>query len=138
MTAQVLIVIGGAIFALLGTLHLLYTFFTDKFDARDCSVTTAMQGTSPVITGRTTMWQAWIGFNASHSLGAMVFGLLYILLAVGHMDLLTGSPVFVLVALANGLAWLGLARAYWFRTPLVGIAIATACFAAALVLIWIA
>ncbi len=28
-----------------------------------------MQQVSPVITRQTTMWKAWVGFNASHSYG---------------------------------------------------------------------
>jgi hypothetical protein len=35
------------------------------------------------------------------------------------------------IALATGLAYLALARAYWFRIPFAGILIATTCFALA-------
>jgi len=66
---KILIIIGASIFGILGTMHLLYTFFTNKFTARNQHVVEAMQSTSPVLTKETTMWKAWIGFNASHSLG---------------------------------------------------------------------
>jgi hypothetical protein len=135
MIAQSLIVVGAAVFGLLGTMHLLYTFFTDKFDARDAATTAAMKVTSPVLTRRTSLWNAWVGFNASHSLGAMLFAAIYLVLAIGHMPLLSDSPSLVWLAVIGSVAYLALAVRYWFRTPLVGIALASGCFVvAALVL----
>jgi hypothetical protein len=131
MLEQLLLIVGASIFGILGTAHLLYTFFTDKFATRDPAVANAMKNTSPVLTGRTTIWKAWIGFNASHSLGAMVFAAFYLLLAGGHMEVIRAAPVFAWLAAVNGLAYLGLARAYWFRTPLIGILVATVCFVVA-------
>ncbi|WP_026802630.1 LIC_13387 family protein [Arenimonas oryziterrae] len=128
MLEQILLVTGAAIFGLLGTLHLLYTFFTNKFDTRNPAVGEAMRATSPVLTGHTTVWKAWIGFNGSHSLGAMMFSAVYLLLAIGHMDWLRVAPVFVWLAVVNCLAYLVLAIKYWFRIPLTGIAISTVCF----------
>lgn len=134
--AKILIVAGASIFGLLGSVHLAYTFFTDKFLPRDRTLIDAMKSTSPVLTRATTMWDAWIGFNASHSLGAIVFAALYLLLAAKHMDILLQSREFVLLGLAAGIAYLCLAHAYWFRIPFIGIAIATSCFAIAAVLIF--
>src|SRR5438046_6957052 len=31
------------------------------------------------------MWRAWVGFNASHSMGAMLFGLVFAFLALAHV-----------------------------------------------------
>ncbi|MFT5450898.1 MAG: hypothetical protein ACI9N9_000378 [Enterobacterales bacterium] len=72
MIEQFLIIIGSSIFGVLGTIHLIYTFFTNKFNAYDSSVTVAMKNTNPIMTKETTIWNAWVGFNASHSLGAMI------------------------------------------------------------------
>ena len=33
---------------------------------------------SPVITKETTVWRCWVGFNASHSMGLMLYGLISI------------------------------------------------------------
>ena len=134
MSVAALVAVGAGIFGTLGTLHLVYTFFSPKFDPRDPAVAVAMKGTSPRITRATTMWNCWIGFNASHSLGAMMFAAVYLLLAIGHPQLLSESPAFVALALVNALAYLALAFKYWFRIPLTGIAIATACFAIATVM----
>ena len=133
MVDQCLMVAGGAIFGFLGALHLAYTFFTTKFDPYDASVADAMKSTSPRISRQTTMWRAWIGFNGSHSLGAIAFAALVIVLAAQRMDVIVDAPVFAWIAVVNGLAYLALAKRYWFRIPLVGIALATACFAVAAV-----
>ena len=50
---QILLIIGASIFGLLGTIHLLYTFFTNKFEAYDSSVNEAMKATSPILTKET-------------------------------------------------------------------------------------
>ena len=81
------------------------------------------------------MWKAWIGFNASHSLGAMLLAALYLLLAIRHMPVLHESPLLAWLGVAGGLAYLALAWRYWFRTPLIGIALGTACFALAALLL---
>ncbi len=128
MLAQSLIVTGALLFGVLGTLHLAYTFFTDKFNARDATTTAAMKATHPVLTRRTTVWKAWVGFNASHSLGAMLFAALYLVLALDHMPLLSQSPALVWIGVAGSLGYLALAICYWFRTPLIGIAVGSACF----------
>jgi len=133
--AKILILVGASIFGLLGAVHLAYTFFTDKFLPRDRAVVEAMKGTSPVLTRQTSIWDAWIGFNASHSLGAILFAALYLLLAAMHMDILVSSKAFLLLGVAAGLAYLYLAHTYWFRIPFVGIAIATSCFAIAAMLV---
>jgi len=38
------------------------------------------------------MWKAWIGFNASHSLGAVLFGQVYGYLVLAHAPMLLSSP----------------------------------------------
>ena len=131
MLANALIIAGSTIFVLLGAAHMAFTFFTNKFDARDSEVTAAMKQSSPVLTRDTTMWKAWIGFNASHSLGAIFFGLFYILLATLHPEVLRESVAFMVLALFTCFFYLFLAIRYWFRIPLTGIIIATLCFCGA-------
>ncbi len=131
MSQAALVALGAGIFGVLGTLHLAYTFFTHRFDPRDAAVMDPMKATSPRLTRETTMWKAWVGFNASHSLGAMVFAAFYLILAIAHPELLRESKAFVVLALAAGLAYLAVGFKYWFRIPVTGILVATACFAIA-------
>lgn len=134
MLPQLLLFASATIIFVLGTVHLVYTFRSDKFMPRDRALVAQMQGIAPVISRDTTMWKAWIGFNASHSLGAMLFGLVYGYLSVSHFPLLRQD---VFLWMVGGLFLAGmllLARRYWFRIPLAGIALATALFATAALL----
>jgi hypothetical protein len=135
--ARILIVLGASILGVLGGIHLAYTFFSDKLLPRDRAVIDAMRSTSLALTRETTIWDAWVGFNASHSLGAILFAAFYLLLAVQHPEVLVQSKSFPLLGVATCAAYLWLAHAYWFKIPFMGIAIATACFAVAAVLLFI-
>jgi len=136
MIEQILLIIGAAIFGVLGVLHFYYTFFTDKFMTRDRKVAEAMKGTSPLLTKQTSVWNAWMGFNGSHSLGAIFIAVFYILLAVTHMDVIRETRAFILLAVLIGLSYLVLAIKYWFRIPMIGILIATLCFIVSAILIF--
>ncbi len=131
--AQILIITGAAIFGLLGTVHLIYTFFTNKFDPYDLSAKDAMQGTSLVLTKDTTVWKAWIGFNASHSLGAMLIAAFYIPLALWDFAVIENSLWFTWLPVITGLSYLFLAKKYWFKIPFIGVLISSVCFIAAAV-----
>jgi hypothetical protein len=133
--SQLLIIIGAAIFGLLGTAHLLYTFFTNKFEAFDASVCEAMKGTSPVITKQTSVYKAWIGFNASHSLGAMLVAAFYIPLAMWHFYIIEQSGWFLWLPVVIGISYVWLAKRYWFNVPFVGCSVYLVCFTVAAVLV---
>ena len=76
--------------------------------------------------GRTDMWRAWVGFNFSHSLGAILFGALCIVLGANLRAL--GAPPWVLLLFTGiGGLYLVIGVLYWFRIPSAGIAIATTC-----------
>lgn len=114
---------AAAIIALLGTAHLWLTFRGPKLLPRDPELQRAMSAGTLRITAQTSVWRAWIGFNASHSLGAMLFGLVYGYLALQHARMLFDSAFLLgLGLLALSGYWL-MARAYWFRTPLLGISL---------------
>jgi hypothetical protein len=133
MPERLLLLAGAAIFAVLGSLHLAYTFLGARLQPRDPAAIAAMQATHPRLTRETTVWRAWIGFNASHSLGAIVFAAFVIGLAGWRMDVMRDSPAFAWLAVANSLAWTVLAWRYWFRIPLAGTLLASACFLVAAV-----
>ncbi len=130
MLAQILIAFGAALMGLLGALHIFYTFFTNKLEPRDAAIATAMKTTNPILTRRVNFWDGWIGFNASHGLGIVLFAVTYLLLAGGHMSWLRESRALTWLPVVACAAYLSLGR-YWFRTPVIGLSIATACFLAA-------
>ena len=70
-------------------------------------------------------WIAWIGFNASNSLGLILFGALFGYLALAQPAMLFGSWFLGATGLVALAAWLAMARAYWFARPLQAMALAT-------------
>jgi hypothetical protein len=127
-------VTSACIILLLGTVHLTYTFVGPKLRPRDATLEAAMREGHPRITNETTVWRAWIGFNASHSMGAILFGLIYAFLALAHPQLLFESAYLLAVGFALLLGYLALGKLYWFRVPFAGISIALLCYAGSVVL----
>jgi hypothetical protein len=134
--APVLIIISAAILLLLGLVHLLYTFRGDKLHPRDAELKSRMQVVSPVLTRQTTMWKAWVGFNATHSYGAILFGMAYGYLALLHSAFLFHSTYLLLLGLVLLCGYVFLGKRYWFSVPYRGIVAATLSYVAALLLIW--
>jgi hypothetical protein len=77
MISRILLCASAAIILFLGGVHLVYTAFTHKLDPTEEQVETAMRQTPMRISAQTTMRDAWIGFNFSHSLGLILFGLVF-------------------------------------------------------------
>lgn len=114
MIAISLMTLSTLLLLILGVLHLVYTFSGPKLTPRDPALQARMSEVHLVITRQTTMWRAWIGFNASHSMGTI----LPFLLVVGF-------------AMLGGLAVL--ARRYWFRVPFAGVVAALGCYVLSIV-----
>jgi hypothetical protein len=121
------------VFLVLGGLHAIYTLLDLRNPRRlvpaDPSVAHAMANSAVRLSrGGTDMWRAWIGFNFSHSLGVLLVGALAVWAGSRTNTLPAGiMPVLTLI----GCVYLVLALRYWFHTPAIGVAIGTACFAAA-------
>jgi hypothetical protein len=134
LAARILMVLSASIVLTLGVVHLVYTFWGPMLTPRDPALQISMSQSSPVITEETTMWRAWVGFNASHSMGLILFGLVFGYLALAHGRLLFRSPFL----LAVGLLMLGglvmLCKAYFFSAPLTGASISMACYVASIAL----
>lgn len=125
-------VFSAGIILTLGVIHLVYTFWGPKLAPRDPALQVSMSQISPVITKETTMWRAWVGFNASHSMGAILFGLIYGFLAIAHSQLLFRSPFLLIVGLAMLGGFFVLGKVYWFSVPFTGISISLACYVASI------
>ncbi|QJR15370.1 LIC_13387 family protein [Usitatibacter palustris] len=129
------VLVGASAFIplVLGSLHLLYTYWGPKLLPRDPAVVDAMKATTMVITRETTVWNAWIGFNATHSMSLILFGLVYGYLAVARPDVLLGSAFLQGVGLVTLVAFAVLSKNNFFSVPLAGISIALALYALGLV-----
>jgi hypothetical protein len=123
--------IGGGIFVLFGLLHAIYTFLDIRRPRRlvpdDPAVSAAMARSQVRLArGRVTMWQGWVGFNFSHSLGVVLFGVLCMTTGA-IIATVAVSGWILLLFVAIGLIYLAIGVRYWFRTPIAGITVATTC-----------
>ena len=133
--SRYLFLAGGLPFLLLGAAHASATpWRTDErrgLSPVDPRLAESMARTRVLLTGRTDMWRAWVGFNLSHSLGAVLFGAVVLLVARTPGAFAADAAVFAPLAVAVSLAYLVLATRYWFRTPIAGCALSVALFSAA-------
>ena len=125
MKPSVFIAASAAVILLLGLMHLWYTFRGDNLHPRDPKLTAKMMTVSPVITPETTMWRTWIGFNATHSFGLILFGALFGYLAMRHSAFLFHSWFLLALGFALLLSYAAVAKLYFFTTPFRGIVLAT-------------
>ncbi len=126
--------LGSLILTTLGAIHLYYTFFSDKFSSKKEDVINEMESSHPKITRETTMWKAWIGFNASHSSGAMFIGIMNIYLIHNFFSILKDDIFFLTFNIITISFYLWLAKKYWFKIPFYGILISLICFLTVLIL----
>ena len=124
---------GALIILALGLVHLIFTFGANKFDPRDAALKQRMQEVPPYISRETTMWRAWIGFNASHAFGAILFGLVYAYLPLAQAAMFFQSPFLIGAGLAMLAGLVALGRLYWFSIPARGIIAATVLYVLGLV-----
>lgn len=124
---------SASVILALGVAHLVMTFSGSNFRPRDAELEARMKEVSPVLTRQTTMWRAWIGFNASHSCSAILFGSVYGYLALAQPAVLFHSPFLAILGGSFLLAYLVLARKCWFRVPLRWLVAASILYAAGFV-----
>jgi hypothetical protein len=128
-----LLILGGAVFGVLGGSHAIYTLLDLRDPQRlvpvDSSVKQAMEHSAVRLSGGgTDMWRAWIGFNFTHSLGLLLFAAL----AIWSGSRISRLPAGIVPALTLiGCIYLVIALRYFFHSPAIGVAIGTSCFAAA-------
>ena len=127
--SQYLLITGGMVFLILGLLHVIYTI-RDIYQPRhlvplDPALIDQMASTGVRLArGRTNMWDAWLGFNISHGLGVVIFGLVCVGAGVFARTLALPRAA-LLIPVLVGAIYLLLALRFWFRVPAVGIAIGT-------------
>ena len=134
MAARILMVVSASIIFTLGVVHLVYTFWAPKLTPRDPVLQISMSQISPVITKETTMWRAWVGFNASHSKGLILLGLVFGFLPLAHGQLLFQSPFLLVIGLGMLGGFVVLGKVYFFSVPLTCISISLACYLAGIAL----
>lgn len=135
--AKILMLISVLIIFLLGLIHVVYTFWVPKLTPRDQNLKSTMENAAPVISGETTMWKCWIGFNASHGFGLLFFGLVYGYLAIYKSEILFGSVFLLFVGFLLLSGVLVLAKLYWFSIPFRSVCVSLICYVGSVVLAFI-
>jgi hypothetical protein len=133
MISRILIGACAAIILFFGGMHLEYTFFTGQLTPVDGQLETAMKRVAVRISSETTMWKVWVGFNVSHSMGLILFGLIYGYLTVYRWDVLQKSYFLAGLGLVVLVSYVVLARVFWFSDPLIGVSVATLLYLAGFV-----
>jgi hypothetical protein len=132
--SRYLFLLGALPFLVLGLAHVAATPQTPAdskgLSPRDPALREAMARESVLLTRRTTLWLTWVGFNLSHSLGAILFGAVVVLIGRSTASFEVQASVFLPLAVLVSAIYLVLGVRYWFRTPIIGISLATACFLA--------
>lgn len=128
MKSSAFIAASAAVILLLGLVHLLYTFRGPKLHPRDPDLTARMMAVSPLITRETTMWRVWVGINATHSFGLILFGALYGYLAIRHSASLFHSWFLLALGFALLLGYAVIAKLYFFTAPFRGVMLAVALY----------
>ena len=124
MASRLFMLLSAGVVLMLGIIHLVYTFSGTKLMPRDPSLQVSMSLTTPVITKETTMWRCWVGFNATHSMALILFGLVFGYLALAQARLLFASWFLLATGMATLIALVVLCRMYFFTAPLLGVGIA--------------
>lgn len=134
-TAKGLVEIGGLLLALMGAFHAAFSLADDfkprQFTPLNDDVRHQMKETDVRFSRRMNMWQAWIGFNISHGLGAFSFGVIYFLIAMHEFSFLVSFKPLMLFGVLVSLIYFLAALRYWFYGPAIGTGIGFACFAVA-------
>lgn len=125
---------GSVIIAVLGCMHLYYTFFTDKFSSRNEKAVEEMKTSFPILTKEMTIWNAWISFNATHSSGAIFIGAINFYLAVRYFTILQSDHFFFLFNILTMGFYVWIGGKYWFKTPFIGALTVLICFIASYLL----
>ena len=129
---EIFFLVGAALFGLLGVAHGVLTLRDlhepRSFTPTDENLRRAMAATPLRLAPQTTMWNAWLGFNLSHSLGLVIFGALLGGLAFHDFDMVAENLFLRLTAVVVGSIYVVLAQRFWFRVPAVFAAAGTLCF----------
>lgn len=135
MISRYLFLLGALPYLMLGTAHALATPLREGdrrgLSPRDPELAGRMAASPLRMTPRTNMWLAWVGFNMSHSLGAVLFGLFVVVIGRSDASFAAQAALCLPLSAAVSAAYLYLATQYWFRTPILGCAFAFAAFAGA-------
>jgi hypothetical protein len=115
-----LLITAGLVYVLLGVVHGVLALRDVRtpqvFTPPDDALREAMASSTVAIHASANLWDAWLGFNLSHSVGLVVFGV--VTLVSGASQATSAAGFAGLLAVAT--VYVALSWRFWFRNPLVG------------------
>jgi hypothetical protein len=130
--AQILIVVAAYVFLLMGVAHGALTLRDLKkpraFTPRDASLRLVMQQSSIALHPTINLWNAWLGFSMTHSLGLALFGGAFLYVGVFDPYAFESSWLLQAVAVLVSAIYLAVSIKFFFSKPAVGSAIGLAGF----------
>ena len=116
MTINWPVAVCALIVAVIGAMHLVYTLFGTELHPREETALKTLRSATLRVSPGASMWRAWIGFNASHSLGLILFGAIY-----GYLALFLATIVLI-------------AKRFWFSVPFIIMSVALVLYLAGMVM----
>ena len=123
---------GACIFISLGIGHFSGTLVDMAtpflFTPVDIRVKKDMIASTMLITDRTSLWDAWMGFNLSHGFGVLIFGLAFLLLAHKRFESIVSLKFVYPLCIFVALVYFVLSLIFWFYLPAIGCFSGLMCF----------
>jgi len=138
-SARLFFVLGTLPFIVLGVVHALFTlgdvFRPRLFTPRNDDVRQGMMATTIGLTHRMNLWRSWLGFNITHGLGLVFFGLVLLLVALDDFRLVTTLEFMMPLAVAVSTTYALLAVRFFYYVPAGVATLGAACFIASYLLL---
>ena len=138
---QLLVIIGAGIFVLLGVIHTAFTlqdFDSPRYFAPgDAELLAAMRQSAVGLNPKINLWEAWLGFNFSHSLGLLMFGGAFLYTGIFYPSVFSESKVLQVCSILIPAIYVILSLRFWFVNPAVFAGISMSCFVLAVALIYV-
>jgi hypothetical protein len=130
--AQILIVVAAYVFLLMGVAHAALTLRDLKkpraFTPRDATLRHVMQQSSIALHPAINLWDAWLGFSMTHSLGLALFGGGFLYVGIFEPHVFASSWLLQSTAVLVSAIYLIVSIKFFFAKPAVGSAIGLAGF----------
>ena len=112
-----LLILAFSIFVVLGVGHGALMLFTSAFEPKDLGLLESLKNSKAGLTDTGNLWGGIKGFHLSHSLGMIIYGGLYITIALENSAYLKSSTVLNIGMFLVPIIYVLLAHKYWFSVP---------------------
>jgi hypothetical protein len=117
LISQYLWIAASLVFFLLGYVHLSSHFFGAKYFFREKNKNEEIENTTKTFSSVAFSIKPWPGFTVSHSIAAIYFGVINLILAGGYFVIIKESFFLMTISIAIALFYLNLAILYWPPKP---------------------